>query len=388
MELTFHNWKIETGKWEARQYDNGVWELLLTGDLPDGWAWQALISQGDKLDIIDLAVSEKGVSATLTAENLALTGYYTIQIRGTNGGQVRHTNLVQVYVPRSLSGDATWPEIPTEFSQMENRIRALAEHPPIPGDGYWMIWDMDAGMYQKSNFRLTVDPVEKDAGMTEPVGRDEDGKLWTAPGGAISVTADAIEKALGYTPADKKAIPTALPSPHALTFTGAVTGSYDGSQDVEVETPGGGGSEKPLSLIASYDFTDNTTSVFEETGLDNLTELIFLSTNVTNATTTPSGLTLRINDIDIAAALVPSFKQGAHTGESGEPWEVCRYNGVFWECLLCNDKSGHSAVSAAKSIATMNNHAIRNVGPATKIYLYVPNPIYKPVTGTLEVWGR
>lgn len=38
-------------------------------------------------------------------------------------------------------------------------------------------------------------------------------------------------------------IPTALPNPNALTFTGAVTGSYDGSAAVTVEIPSGGGGE-------------------------------------------------------------------------------------------------------------------------------------------------
>lgn len=154
-----------------------------------------------------------------------------------------------------------------------------------------------------------------------------------------------------------------------------------------VDMPSGGG-EKTLSLIASYDFTDNTASVFEETGLADLTELIFLPTNVTNASTTPSGLTLKINNIDVVSTLVPSGKKGTNTGSAGEPWEVCRYNGVFWECLLCNNKNGASSASTAASGAILNNHAIRNVGPATKIKLYVPNPLYKPVTGTLEVWGR
>ena len=37
-------------------------------------------------------------------------------------------------------------------------------------------------------------------------------------------------------------IPTALPNPNALTFTGAVSGSYDGSEALTVEIPGSGGS--------------------------------------------------------------------------------------------------------------------------------------------------
>ena len=41
--------------------------------------------------------------------------------------------------------------------------------------------------------------------------------------------------------AQKQDIPTKLPNPNALTFTGAVTGSYDGSAALTVEIPAGGG---------------------------------------------------------------------------------------------------------------------------------------------------
>ncbi len=83
---------------------------------------------------------------------------------------------------------------------------------------------------------VCIDSLEqKTDAMTQPVGVDEDGKLWTAPGG--SVTADGITEALGYTPADPADIPTALKNPNALTFTGAATGSYDGSEAKTVNIP-------------------------------------------------------------------------------------------------------------------------------------------------------
>lgn len=47
---------------------------------------------------------------------------------------------------------------------------------------------------------------------------------------------------------DKPTIPTKLPNPNALTFTGAVTGSYDGSAPLSVEIPSGGGSGSDISL--------------------------------------------------------------------------------------------------------------------------------------------
>ena len=37
----------------------------------------------------------------------------------------------------------------------------------------------------------------------------------------------------------KKDIPSKLPNPNPLTFTGAVTGSYDGSEALTVEIPSG-----------------------------------------------------------------------------------------------------------------------------------------------------
>ena len=152
MKIMFADWTIAMAASNARQYDDNVWALDLTGELPEGWAWAALIAQGENLDIIELTLNEAGASAALTAAQLSMDGYYTIQIRGTKGEQVRHTNLVQVFIPRSLSGDATWPTLPTEFSQAEARITAASAHPPIPGeDGYWMIWDVAAGAYKQSD---------------------------------------------------------------------------------------------------------------------------------------------------------------------------------------------------------------------------------------------
>ena len=45
---------------------------------------------------------------------------------------------------------------------------------------------------------------------------------------------------MATTLAQKQDIPTKLPNPNALTFTGAVTGSYDGSEPLTVEIPSGG----------------------------------------------------------------------------------------------------------------------------------------------------
>ena len=176
MELLFENWRIRVqGEPIPRQYDNEVSELALKGSLPAGWSWQAMIAQGENLDIVNLSPVENGAAAKLTAKNLALSGPYAVQIRGTKGTQVRHTNRIRVYIPESLSGDVTWPTLPTAFSQAEARIREMGSHPPVPGtEGYWMIWDSDQEKYLQSEIRV---PTARDGtdGHTPVKGTD----YWT-----------------------------------------------------------------------------------------------------------------------------------------------------------------------------------------------------------------
>ena len=154
--LIFSDWTIKTdGGLIARQYDNLTRELLVTGDLPEGWAWELLVQAGGSVNVIALAPRGEGVGVTLTAEMLTKAGLYALQLRGGRGEEVRHTNVIQVVVPTSLVGDATWPELPSEFSQAEERIRDLNAHPPIPGDnGYWLLWDLETGDYVESQLPL------------------------------------------------------------------------------------------------------------------------------------------------------------------------------------------------------------------------------------------
>lgn len=154
--LIFSDWIIKTdGDLIARQYDNLTRELLVMGTLPEGWSWELLVQAGGSVNVIALSPRSEGVGVTLTAEMLTKAGLYALQLRGGRGEEVRHTNVIQVVVPTSLVGDATWPELPSEFSQAEANIRALNAHPPIPGDnGYWLLWDLEAGDYTQSQLPL------------------------------------------------------------------------------------------------------------------------------------------------------------------------------------------------------------------------------------------
>ena len=61
-------------------------------------------------------------------------------------------------------------------------------------------------------------------------------------------------------------IPTALPNPNALTFTGAVTGSYDGSAAVSVEIPAGGGGSGGVNYTLAVDVLASGTVAAGSTG--------------------------------------------------------------------------------------------------------------------------
>lgn len=154
--IEFKNWTLHSDrKVLARQYDNLSRTLLVGGELPDGYSWAMLVKAGEAMDVIALSPMEGGVGVVLTADQLSLSGDYRMQLRGTRGEEVRHTDVITVFIPASLSGDAQWPTVPSEFSQLEQKLEELNRHPPVPGaGGYWRIWDAEKGVYAESEFPL------------------------------------------------------------------------------------------------------------------------------------------------------------------------------------------------------------------------------------------
>lgn len=154
--IIFSNWHIAADtQILAMQYDNMVCRLTVTGELPEGWTWEILLAAGNALDVIPLSLDEYGASAVLTAEQLSRSGFFALQLRGRRGEELRHTNVIHILVPESLSGDAVWPSLPAAFSQAEQRIADYNAHPPVPGtDGCWRLWNTETGNYEDSNLPL------------------------------------------------------------------------------------------------------------------------------------------------------------------------------------------------------------------------------------------
>ena len=163
--IRFDNWHIQAQREIiARQHDNLTRRLDIEGDLPPGWSWSLLTQAGKELNIISLEETEQGVGVPLTDQMLSRAGYWRIQLRGTQGELVRHTNMLTVYIPPSLSGDEQWPELPSEFSQAETRIMALNANPPKPGaGGTWLCYDPETGAYVGTDIPL---PTEGSGGIS------------------------------------------------------------------------------------------------------------------------------------------------------------------------------------------------------------------------------
>ena len=65
------------------------------------------------------------------------------------------------------------------------------------------------------------------------------------------ITKEEVVNALEYTPAKSSDIPTSLKNPNALKFTGGATGTYDGSSEVTINIPTGGGSSVTVDSALS-----------------------------------------------------------------------------------------------------------------------------------------
>ena len=170
--IQFNDWQIWADpRFNLQQNDHLSRDLTVAGPLPEGWDWAMLVQVDGQMDIWPLERHPNGnVSARLTAQQLGPGGFYRMQLRGTQGEVTRHSNVITLFVPRSLCGNKQWPTLPTEFSEAEQRICAVRDeaksyvnHPPVITGDTWWLWNGEA--YADSSVRATYALTESDTAL-------------------------------------------------------------------------------------------------------------------------------------------------------------------------------------------------------------------------------
>ena len=133
--ITFQDWmlSLSLSSTLGQQYDQNSHTISISGNIPQGWDWYLLVRVTDqnkyKYNVYLLTQEAQCLSLVLDATILVDSGNYELQLKGiqrSDPSVVRHTNVVNVTVNRTLNGDATWPNIPSEFTQIEGRVQAQA----------------------------------------------------------------------------------------------------------------------------------------------------------------------------------------------------------------------------------------------------------------------
>ena len=179
-----------------------------------------------------------------------------------------------------------------------------------------------------------------------------------------------------------------LPNPYPLTFTGAVSATYDGSSAKTIEIPSGGGaSEKEWTVLVDQELSAETPGSFSITGLNNFTEFYAewdaLQHGANN--TTNSGMFFWINDIQVSAS--PSFcPVYAPSNTPVYGWTMAKYNGIRW--LLAKSQGSTSKEKTQISSQMITQYYPPDItAPATKVHIGNEGT-YAPVSGHFKLWGR
>ena len=157
--LNFRGWQLRSVEGPAAaQLDHKSRQIAVTGDIPEGYSWDLLVmAPSGATDVWSMTAVGDGLAVVVTRGMVPEEGRYAVQLRGTlqsDNDTQRHTNIAQLRVLPSITAGGKWPVLPTEFCQAETRLRDIAAHPPIPGDGVWQLWDSDAGAYKDSELPL------------------------------------------------------------------------------------------------------------------------------------------------------------------------------------------------------------------------------------------
>lgn len=306
--------KLELGSVKGDQGPRGESGVYVgTGEMPEDCNVQ-IDPSGEAFEFIQPPKTASIGQALLVKsvdENGKPTEWETGEVKGGSGGTNDHSklsnrNAADQHPIGAITGlEAALGDIPevdntltksgqaADAAKVGEELRSLSEEiagiptgkdgadgkdgitPTIGDNGNWYLGDTDTGK-----------PSRGEPGRPGADGKDG------APGAAGSDGYTPVKGTDYFTDADKQeiaeaaagmvSIPDKLPNPNALTFTGAVTGSYDGSAPLSVEIPSGGGGSSGGSgkaksqILIDQEITELTASlsVTLEHDFHNLTAII------------------------------------------------------------------------------------------------------------------
>ena len=194
--------------------------------------------------------------------------------------------------------------------------------------------------------------------------------LSAAQGVALKALIDAIT------------VPDKLPNPNALTFTGAVTGSYDGSAPVSVEIPSGGvvSGDSGWDLIAEItsDGAGTTSGLYCQIAFADYKEL-----HIEAIGTADSGITFRLMFSATAAWYDGQILTTAKSSNAQMHTAHCWIIGEFIK-VIAGTASGYSLDSTG-FVVNNPRHDF-----ATSKFSYIrfdANNSVVPEGATLKIWG-
>ena len=191
--------------------------------------------------------------------------------------------------------DAAHSDIRLLIQGLSERLSAVADSDDTTLDQL-----SEVVAYIKSNRSLIEDITTSKVSVADII----DNLTTNAANKPLSAAQGVALKAL----IDAITIPEALPNPNALTFTGAVTGSYDGSAPLNVAIPSGVGG-LTVSNTAAVGQTVKITAV-DENGQPTEWEAVDME-GVPSVTTANNGQFLRVVNGAWAAATVPSAEEAS-----------------------------------------------------------------------------
>ena len=220
--------------------------------------------------------------------------------------------------------------------------------PHIGDNGNWYLGETDTGK-----------PSRGEDGATGATGA-------TGSKGADGKTAYAYAVEGGYTGTETefaaKLAAEKFANPNALTFTGAVTGSYDGSEAVSVEIPSGGGDKNWTKVIDTEVTTEEGLFSFEATDIGAYSEF-FVSMKLPAQTASPL-------KIKVGNTYILQDNQGINASKTtywecygiydGEAWHVEYANGISGEKitfyantrLICKQVVSEASTAIAVTVNT------------------------------------